>query len=187
MQLTLSSFVCTWYESHNMHIGENLGQGPISYASDDPVFPVYYSYGNISVALLHASYRGMLMLLNIVLREMDPFGPAAGLHMLESSEAALDCCRSESFMVKSAFHGPFFIVHTLRFALAVLEPAAERKWILGKLFNIGETKMGMAKHGASLVAANPLPDIRFAVEEVDRMERISHFDVLSPTALVLRG
>ena len=165
---------------------QNLGQGPISYASNDPVFPVYYNYVNIVVALLHDIYRGMLMLLNLVLREMDPCGPTAGLYMLEAREAALDCCRSESFMVTSAFHGPFFIVRTLRFALAVLEPAAERDWIHGKLFKIGETKMAMAKHGSYLDAANPLPEIRFAVEEVARMERISLLDVLFPTALVLR-
>ena len=109
----------------------------------------------------------------------------AGPYMLEAREAALDCCRSESFMVTSAFHGHFFIVQTLRFALAVLEPAAERNWILGKLFKIGETKMGMAKHSSYLNSANPLPDIRFAVEEVGRMERISPLDVLPPTALVL--
>lgn len=164
----------------------NLGQGPISYASDDPVFPVYYNYVNISVALLHNIYRGMLMLLNLILIEMSPCGPTAGLHMLEAREAALDCCRSESFMVTSAFHGPFFIVQTLRFALAVLEPAAERNWILGKLFILGETKMAMAKHGTYLDPANPLPDIRFAVEEVGRMEEISLLDMLPPTTLALR-
>ena len=165
----------------------NLGQGPISYASDDPVFPVYYNYVNISVALLHNIYRGMLMLINLVLKEMNPCGPTAGLYMLEAREAALDCCRSESFMETSAFHGPFFIVQTLRFGLAVLEPAAERNWILGKLFKIGETKMAMAKNATYLDPANPLPAIRFAVEEVERMERISLFDMLPHTPLVLGG
>ena len=58
---------------------QNLGQGPISYASDDPVFPVYHNYVNIVVALLHDNYRGMLMLLNIVLREMDQCGPMPAL------------------------------------------------------------------------------------------------------------
>ena len=163
----------------------NLGQGPISYASDDRVFPVYYNDVNISVALLHNIYRGMLMLLNLILKEMDPCGPTAGLYMLEAREAALDCCRSESFMVTSAFHGPFFIVQTLRFALAVLEPGAERNWILGKLFILGETKMAMAKHGTYLDPANPLPEIRFAVEEAGRMEKISLLDMLPPTALIL--
>ena len=151
---------------------QDLGQGPISYASDDRVFPVYYNYINIVVALLYDSYRGMLMLLNLILREMDQCGPTAGLYMLEAREAALDCCRSESFLVTSAFHGLFFIVTTLRFALAVLEPAAERNGILGKLFNIGETKMAMTKHGTFLDAANPLLGIRFAVEEVGRTARI---------------
>ena len=158
---------------------QNLGQGPISYASDDPVFPLYYNYVSLAVALLHNVYRGMLMMLNLVLREMNPCGPTAGLHMLEAREAALDCCRSESFMGTSPFHGLFFIVQTLRFALGVLEPAAERNWILGKLFIIGETKLAMAKHGSYLDPANPLPEIRFAVEEVGRMERISLLDMLS--------
>ena len=158
---------------------QNLGQGPISYASDDPVFPLYYDYVSLAVALLHNVYRGMLMMLNLVLREMNPCGPTAGLHMLEAREAALDCCRSESFMGTSTFHGLFFIVQTLGFALGVLEPAAERNWIIGKLFIIGETKMAMAKNGSYSDPANPLPEIRFAVEEVGRMERTSLLDMLS--------
>lgn len=162
---------------------QNLGQAPISYASNDPVFPVYYNYVNIFVASLHTAYRAMLMVLNIILREMDPYGPDAGLHMLEAREAALDCCRSESFMVTSAFLGPVFIVNALRLAMAVLEPVAERRWVLGKLFDIGGTKMAMASQGFSeSFATNPLPSIRFAVEEVDRIERMSLFDELSPTA-----
>ena len=36
--------------------------------------------------------------------------------------------------------------------------------------------MGMAKNNSYLNQANPLPDIRFAVEEVERMERISLLD-----------
>jgi hypothetical protein len=168
----------------------NTGHGPTSYASGDPVIPVYYKYINIFVASLHAAYWDILMLLNMVLKEVDPDGPDANLRMLENREVALDCCRSEPFMATSAFLGPFFSSFTLRLALAVLEPEAEREWILGKLFNIGKTKMAMGKHGSAsrmsnFIAANPLPKVRVAVEEVDRIERMSIFEELSPTGLSL--
>ena len=120
------------------------------------------------------------MVLNMVLKEMDPDGPDASLLILEIREAALDCCRSEPFMLTSAFIGPFFSVSTLRLTLSVLEPEAEREWVLEKLFNIGKTKMAMAKQRPAFrVAGNPLPQVRVAVEEIDRIERISIFEELS--------
>lgn len=163
----------------------DLGQGPTSYASGDPVIPVYYSYVNIFVAALHSAYRGNLMLLNMVLQEMDPDGPDASLHILENREAALDCCRSAPFMVTSALLGPFFTATTLRLALAVLDPESEREWILQKLFNIDKTKLAMASRGGSFfIRGNPLPSVRNAVEEVDRIERLALFEELSPMGLV---
>ena len=85
----------------------------------------------------------MLMLLNILIREMDPLGPDAGLHKTETREAALDCCRSECFMQKSSYIGPFSSINTLRLALVLLEPVAEREWVFERLYKISNTKMSM--------------------------------------------
>jgi hypothetical protein len=159
----------------------SLGQGPTSYASDDPIFPIYYHYPNIFVASLHNSYRAMLMLLNIVLREMDLRGPSAGLHQLETRGAALDCCRSECFMLQSAFIGPFSSINTLRLALVLLEPVKEREWVWRKLSNITATKMSMmGREFPRDFAKAPLLRIRVAVEELDRVERMSFREGVCP-------
>lgn len=158
-----------------------LGQGPTSYASDDSVFPVYYHYANIFVASLHNSYRAMLMLLNIVLREMDPAGAGAGLHQMETREAALDCCRSECFMLKSAFIGPFTSINTLRLALVLLEPVAEREWVFERLCRITKTKMSAEKREfPQEFARAPLLRIRVAVEELDNIDTMSLLEEIYP-------
>ena len=162
---------------------QSLGQGPTSYASEDPIIPVYYRYTNIFVATLHNNYRAMLMLLNILLREMDPLGPDAGLHKTETREAALDCCRSECFMMKSAYIGPFSSINTLRLALVLLEPVAEREWVFERLYNISNTKMSMEGRefpSQAFAPAAPLVRIRVAVEEVDRVERMAMLEEMCP-------
>jgi hypothetical protein len=161
---------------------QSLGQGPVRYASNDPIIPVYYRYTNIFVATLHNNYRAMLMLLNILIREMDPLGPDAGLHKTETREAALDCCRSECFMQKSSYIGPFSSINTLRLALVLLEPVAEREWVFERLYKISNTKMSMEgrEFPSQAFAPAPLVRIRVAVEEIDRMERLAMLKEMSP-------
>jgi Fungal specific transcription factor domain len=145
----------------------NLGHAPSSYMSGDPVFPIYYKYVNIFAASSHTGHWTLLMLLNMLLREMDPDGEKASLYAMENREAALDCCRSAPFMEKSSFIGPFFAIYALRLSLAVLEPKQEREWVIQKLFHIGNTNLAMAKH---LPPSRSLPRVRAALEENDRTE-----------------
>jgi hypothetical protein len=84
-------------------------------------------------------------------------------------------------MLKSPFIGPFSSVNTLRLALVLLEPVAEREWVFKKLYNIANTKISMEKREfpRALVAA-PLLRIRVAVEEVDRIEKMSLLEGMCP-------
>lgn len=150
----------------------NLGQAPTSYLSGDPIIPIYYKYHNVFTASLHTGYWSILILLNFALRELEDSPEKKDFYTLESREAALDCCRSEPFMEKSSFLGPFFVLFALRLSLSALEPAHEREWVLQRLEHIGNTHLSIAKHIPSYIRG-PVPRIREAVKAANKMKEKS--------------
>ena len=154
----------------------NLGRAPKSYLSGDPAMPIYYQFDNIFIASLHIGYWTILIILNIVLIEIEPDTEAADLYALENREAALDCCRCESFMETSTFLGPFFAVFGLRMALMVLGPAHERAWILDKLIHLGNSNIAMAKHIPEYLRRSP-PDAKHWVKYRKRIAKERKLDV----------
>ena len=145
----------------------NLGHAPTSYVSGDPVIPIYYKFDNVFIASLHTGYWSMLILLNLILRELEPGTEKADLYGIENRDAALDCCRSEPFMETSSFLGPFFVIFALRLSLSVLEPQHERKWVIGRLMHIGNTNMSMAKFLPAYIQ-RPVPRIHDSVKMLDK-------------------
>ena len=145
----------------------NLGHAPSSYVSGDPVIPIYYKFDNVFFASIHTGHWSLLILLNLLLRELEPGTEKADLYGLENREAALDCCRSEPFMETSSFLGPSFVIFALRMALSVLEPEHERQWVLGRLIHIGNTNLSMAKHLPAYIQ-KPVPRIHDSVKGLNR-------------------
>lgn len=112
----------------------------------DPVFPKQYVYINVFVASNHVGYWTIMILLNIVLKEIEKeFAPEKqGLYIMENREIAREICRTAPFMLTSSFLGPFFIIFALRLCLLVFEPGQEKDWVVRKLHEIGATHMKMA-------------------------------------------
>lgn len=112
----------------------------------DPVFPKQYVYVNLFVASTQVGYWTIMLLLNIILKEIEKeYAPEKhGLYLMENREIAREICRSAPFMMTSSFLGPFFVIFALRLCLMVFEPGRERSWVVQKLIQIGATHMKMA-------------------------------------------
>ncbi|KIW13741.1 hypothetical protein PV08_08932 [Exophiala spinifera] len=112
----------------------------------DPVFPVQYMYVNVFISSSYVGYYTIMIILNLILKEMESAeGPGqTGIYVMENKEFVREICRTTSYMLKSSFLGPFFIIFALRLSLMVLEPGVERDWVMRKLREIGSTHMKMA-------------------------------------------
>ena len=147
---------------------KNCGQEPTSRMTNDAVFPVRYEFINVFVAASYTGYWTVLMILNSVLKELDPGNYA--MYRQENTEAARECCQSESYMATSSFLGPFFVVYALRVSLMNLNDVNQRAWILRKLRDLGDSRLSMALNMIeSSAQAHPdtgMPRIRQAVEDV---------------------
>ncbi|KAG9792348.1 hypothetical protein KCU88_g801, partial [Aureobasidium melanogenum] len=125
---------------------QRLGLETPTISTDDPVFPLQYVYVNVFVASTHVGYWTIVVLLNLVLRELEKESAPEnmGLYLMENREMAREICRSTSYMMTSSFLGPFFIIFALRLCLMVFDPGLERDWVIRKLIQIGDTRMKMA-------------------------------------------
>ncbi|KIX09639.1 uncharacterized protein Z518_00720 [Rhinocladiella mackenziei CBS 650.93] len=125
---------------------KKIGLETTTYETLDPVFPIQYGYVNVFIGSTHVGHWTILLLLNIILKEMEmEFAPEkTGLYLMENREIAREICRTTPFMLTSSFHGPFFIIFALRLCLMVFEPGMEREWVIRKLVHIGQTHMKMA-------------------------------------------
>ncbi|EXJ94018.1 hypothetical protein A1O1_02411 [Capronia coronata CBS 617.96] len=131
----------------------NLGLTTMSITANDPIFPTQYVYVNVFVGSTQVGYWTILLLLNLVLKEMekDSAQEMTGLYLMENREIAREICRSAPYMMTSSFLGPFFVTFALRLCLMVFEPGAERDWVVRKLIHIGDTRMRMASDLADFV------------------------------------
>ncbi len=145
---------------------KNYGQEPTSRMSNDPVFPVQHEFINVFVAATYTGYWTVLMLLNSVLKELDPGNYA--MYRQENAEAARECCQSTTYMAASSFLGPFFVVYALRVSLMNLDNNKQRAWIIRQLQDLGDSRLSMA---LNMIVPNAHPDngmprIRQAVEDI---------------------
>jgi hypothetical protein len=154
-----------------------IGQAPTRKMTHDSVIPTRIEYFNIFVASTHTGYWTILMILNAMIRELNPSSPDAAFYKMENREAALDCCRSTDYMETSSFLGPFFVIFALRLSWNWLEQREEKLWVVEHLRRIGEKNMSMAKGGLPMIQSDPgaqvahVPKVRAAVEELDALER----------------
>ena len=142
------------------------GLEPTSRMSNDPVFPLQYQFVNVFVSVTYTGYWTVLMLLNSVLKELDPGNYA--MYRQENAEAARECCQSTTYMAASSFLGPFFVVYGLRVSLMNLDNIKQRTWIIKQLQDLGDSRLSMA---LNMIAPNAHPDagmprIRQAVADI---------------------
>ncbi|KAK6381698.1 hypothetical protein LTS17_004757 [Exophiala oligosperma] len=150
---------------------KRMGVNTTILQTPDPVFPMQYSYVNVFIGSTHVGYYTIMIILNLILKEMESAEAPdkTGLYIMENRELAREICRTTSFMLTSSFLGPFYIIFALRLSLTVLEPGVERDWVLRKLHQIGNTHMKMAADIPPLE-----PDRK--VEELTRIDS-SEFDI----------
>ena len=122
------------------------GHEPTSQISGDPVFPVQSIYVNIFVGALHIRLWSALMQANMLLMRLDHSPQQTSLYRMETKQLARECCQSVSYLATSSFLGPFLVINALRISLLALEDPDQRSWIIGKLFELGSTRLSMAKH-----------------------------------------
>jgi hypothetical protein len=135
--------------------------------SGDWVFPVRYDYTNVFSGGVSTGYWTVLIIMNTLLKDLDPSPERRAMCQFENAEAARDICRSSAWMSTSSFLGPFLLMFGLRISLLVFEGETERKWILGQLQKLGATRISMAKD-VPFPDAHPdtgLPRVRNALQE----------------------
>src|SRR5271170_1950560 len=109
--------------------------------SGDWVFPVRYDYTNGFTGGVSTGYWTVLIIVNMLLKDLDPSPERRAMRQFENAEAARDICRSSAWMSTSSFLGPFFLMFGLRMSLLVFEGETERIWILGQLQKLGATRI----------------------------------------------
>jgi len=149
---------------------KRLGHAPVSRLRNDAIFPVRYEFNNVFVGSSIVGYWTILMMLNAVLRELDKDVDRKALYRMEAIEAARDCCRSVDFMMRSSFLGPFFITFALRVSLIWIEDQEQRTWIITRLLEVGNTKLGMAKQLPEAMPETFIGYIRGATQEIEKPE-----------------
>jgi hypothetical protein len=146
---------------------KRLGHEPSSRMSGDWVFPVRYDYTNVFSGGVSTGYWTVLIIMNTLLKDLDPSPERRAMCQFENAEAARDICRSSAWMSTSSFLGPFLLMFGLRISLLVFEGETERMWILGQLQKLGATRISMAKD-VPFPDAHPdtgLPRVRNALQE----------------------
>lgn len=146
---------------------KRLGHEPSSRMSGDRLFPVRYDYTNAFTGGMFTGYWTVLILVNAILKALDPSPERCAMRQFENTEAAREICKSAAWMSNSSFLGPFLLTFGLRMGLLAFEDETERGWILAQLGELGATKIPMAKD-VPFRDAHPdtgLPRVRNAVQE----------------------
>jgi Fungal specific transcription factor domain len=146
---------------------KRLGHEPSSRMSGDPLFPVRYDYTNVFTGGMFTGYWTVLIMVNAILKELDPSPARCAMYQFENSEAAREICKSAAWMSTSSFQGPFLLTFGLRMGLLAFEDEAERRWIFAQLEELGATRISMAKD-VPFRDAHPdmgLPKVRNALQE----------------------
>jgi Fungal specific transcription factor domain len=144
---------------------KRLGHEPSSRMSGDWVFPVRYDYTNVFTGGMCTGYWTVLIVVNMVLKELDASPDGIAMYRVESVEAARDICRSSAWMSASSFPGPFLLTFALRVSLHALEDETQRMWVLDELRKLGATRLAMAKdlHFRRAHPDSGMPRVRNAV------------------------
>jgi Fungal specific transcription factor domain/Fungal Zn(2)-Cys(6) binuclear cluster domain len=139
--------------------------------SQDPLFPISYSYPNIFTASHYVGYWNVLMIMNVIPITFDADTTTHQGYIAENVQAGRHVCRSVEYMSTSSFLGPFFITFALRTSMYALQTDEEKQWVVKKLLEIGE-KLGMAKQitGPDRGLSSAL---RRGMEELDRIEEVT--------------
>jgi hypothetical protein len=146
---------------------KRLGHEPSSHMSGDEVFPVRYDYTNLFIGGMCTGYWTVLIVVNMLLKELDPSPERRAMRQFENAEAAQEICRSSAWMSTSSFQGPFLLTFGLRMSLLAFEDETERRWIFEQLGKLGATRISMAKD-VPFRDAHPdtgLPRVRNALQE----------------------
>jgi hypothetical protein len=146
---------------------KRIGHEPSSRMSGDWLFPVRYDYTNVFTGGMVTGYWTVLIIVNAMLKELDPSPEKCAMRQFENVEAAREICKSAAWMSTSSFQGPFLLTFGLRMGLLALEDKTERAWIFAQLGELGATKISMAKD-VPFPDAHPnigLPRVRSALQE----------------------
>jgi hypothetical protein len=146
---------------------KRLGYEPSSRMSGDEVFPIRYDYPSVFAGGMCTGYWTVLIIVNMLLKDLDPSSERRAMRQFENAEAAQEICRSSAWMSTSSFLGPFLLTFGLRVSLLAFEDETERRWIFEQLGMIGATRIPMAKD-VPFRDAHPdtgLPRVRNALQE----------------------
>ena len=147
---------------------KKVGHLPTTHVHDDPVFPVRYEFVNMYTASSYTGFWIVRITLNLLLNELARDPEKAPMYLVENREAARDCCQSYTYMARSSFLGPFFMVYALRMSLHGLEEEVQREWVIQKLDELGRSRLALAKKPMPLGPnRHGLPKIRQVMKEID--------------------
>ena len=141
---------------------------PLVKVIDDPVFPVAYEFANITIANVHMSYWAMSVIINSVLKEIDPAQKAH--YEAQNVEFAVDVCQSCWYMHQSKFFGSTATLISLQYSLLALRDEKRRQWCIQKLQELGETRIAAAKDIPDHHPDDGMPGIRSAVQEARTLD-----------------
>jgi len=162
------------------------GHAQTSYLSGDDVIPFYYAYMNLFVASSFTGYWTILVLLNALIQELESSPETASMYLVENREAAYECCRTAEYMLTSSVLGPFFAIFALRVCLLVFQSGSpERDWVIKRLFHIGNTRMGMAKHIPGFIPGTPMPLVRHSFQTITLADAPSESEPLEHKSKII--
>ena len=135
---------------------------------DDPVFPAAYRFANITIANVHMTYWAMSVIINSVLKELDPAQKAH--YDAQNVEFAVNSCQSCWYMHQSKFFGSTATLISLQYSLLAFRDEERRQWCIQKLQELGETRIAAAKDIPDHHPDDGLPGIRRVVQEATTLD-----------------